>query len=116
MINDIFLLEDDFIRILIFLEILVRSRNEFIKFIKKIFSETWEFKILEAFLKHSPMNKSKLSFVLFHAKGRHYKLSRSNPVYNAFKRLLTNKIIVEEGNLYDINADYKLILRKLFLD
>jgi hypothetical protein len=68
--------EDDSLRVLIFLEVLGRARKDFINLIQKIFCQTWEFKILKALLSHGPMNKSKLSLILFGTKGKHYKLSR----------------------------------------
>lgn len=115
-LDDVFGLDGDSIRVLIFLEILARARVDFIIYLRKIFGETWEFKILDALLKHGPMNKSKLAFLLFGSRGRHYKLSRRNPVYTAFNRLLIQKIIIQKNNLYDVNAGYKLILQRLLLE
>jgi hypothetical protein len=112
-IDELLRFDDDIIRVLLFLEVLGRARKDFTGFIHKTFGETWEFRILKALLTHGPMTKSELSFVLFGTKGKHYKLSRPNPVCYAFNRLLECRIISRKENLYDIDRELRLVLEEL---
>lgn len=111
---------DDLIRVLITIETLSRSGKDFQELISRLFGRTWEFKILDLFMKYGPMNKAQVCLKLFpNLKDGHYKLSRSNQVSSAFDNLLNNSIIVVvkdfgKKKIYDISLSYKPILQAIF--
>jgi hypothetical protein len=113
-------LDDSQVRALIALEVLYRSRKDLQEILRKIFSRTWEYKILEALLKFGPMNKAQLCLKLFSKKGMHYSLSRSSSeVFHAFNYLLNRSILVVvksfgKKRIYDVSSEYKLILELIF--
>ena len=112
--------DDGLIRSLIALEIISRSGVDLRETIRKIFSETWVYQILKAFMVYGPMHKAELCLKLFPSQNdRHYKLSRSNQILDAFNSLLDNGIIVlvedlGQKKIYDISPNYELILRAFF--
>lgn len=113
-------LEDSRIRFLIALETLSRSGKDFQEVLRKIFSVTWIYKILIAFMTYGPMHKAELCLKLFpDSEDSHYKLSRSNQVLSAFNYLLDIGIIIVvkdfgHKKVYYISSSYKPILRALF--
>jgi len=112
------LLDDKSIRILIASEIVARSTKEFFKFLRRLFGQTWEFKILKVLMRNGPMNKSQIAFAIFKMRGKHYMLSRSTPLKRSFNHLIKVKIIVIKKDLgrvkfYAINDIYKPYLQLL---
>jgi len=116
-------LNDGMIRLLIVLlsiETVSRSGNDFRELISKLFGRTWEFRILELLMKFGPMHKAQLCLKLFpDLNDSHYKLSRSNEISRAFKHLFDNAIIVVVKDLghkkiYDISPSHKPVLRAIF--
>jgi hypothetical protein len=113
LLEKIIQLDDHSLRILIFLETLKRSEKDFKEFIEVVFGQTWEYLILKAILMYGPMNKSQLSFKLFGTKDKYYTFSRRNAVYNALTRLLKRRILIQKGNLFQIDVNYQNILKIL---
>lgn len=111
---------DGLIRALIVIETLSRSGKDFKELISKLFGRTWEFKILELFVKFGPMHKAQLCLKLFpHQKDSHYKLSRSNEISHAFDHLLDKSIVVlvkdfGKKKIYDISSSYRPTLQAIF--
>lgn len=114
LVENILQFEDKLIRTLIFLEIILRAKKDFKKFIESIFGQTWELRILKSLLIHGPMNKSQLSLVFFGTKRKYYVLARKGPLYYALNRLVKNGILLREGNYYAVAPSYKVILNALF--
>lgn len=108
---------DGVIRTLIALEVLYRSGKDLQETMRRIFAETWIYKIIVAFMTYGPMHKAELCLRLFpDQKDKHYMLSRSNQVFSAFNYLVDNRIIVlvddfKHKKVYDISPEYKPILR-----
>ena len=113
-------MDDGLIRSLIALEVISRSGVDLRETIGKIFSETWVYQILKVLMFYGPMHKANLCVKLFpNQNDRHYKLSRSNQILDAFNSLLDNGIIVlvedlGQKKIYDISPNYELILRAFF--
>ncbi len=105
------------LNVLTLLKILEKSKEDFLITFKKLFSETWEYKILQAIIKSGqPINRFQLSLLLFPSEGKHYKLYRKkDPVYNALTRLVENGILItvkgKSYELFDIRKRYKSIVK-----
>ncbi len=112
---------DSHIRVLIMLEILQRSGLDFQEVMKNLFSRTWEYKILEAFMKYGQMHKAEICSKLFpKLNDSHYKLSRPNQVSRAYNNLLNNSILIEvedfgRKKIYDVSPSYKPVLQAIFI-
>ena len=112
--------DDSLIRSLIAIEIISRSGLDLSENIRIIFSETWIYKILKAFIVYGPMYKAELGLRLFpNEKDRHYKLSRSNQILDAFNYLLDNGLInivedLGQKKIYYITPSYEIVIRALF--
>jgi len=109
------ILDDGLIRILVILEVLARSIKDFSKFLRRLFGQTWEYRILEALVKEGPMNKSQIASIIS-GKNRSYKLSRKSPVNTAFTHLLMENIIVVKKDyghvkIYYVNKNFEPILK-----
>lgn len=101
----------------LYLHLILQSQKELMQILAEIFStfqESWEYKILVAFIKHGAMSKSRLSEVLT---ADHTKILRG-PLHRSFERLIKIGMIVEvkrnkRGMLYDIAPRYRLIVESL---
>jgi|GEM_PF-4501507 len=96
----------------------LEGRRDLLKALTEIFSifeDSLGYKILNAFLKHGPMNKSKLCEIFGLG---HYELSRG-PLKRVFDKLLEKGIIIdltpqrERGKLYGIAPRYEPLLKLL---
>jgi len=107
----------DLMRVLLLKAVFEGKRDlaEALAQIFSIFEDSLGHKILNAFLKHGPMNKSKLCEIFGLG---HYGLSRG-PLKRVFDKLLEKGIIIdltpqrERGKLYGISPRYEPLLKLL---